>query len=286
MPKDVVNTLQDLTWLDWSESTTSSAMGGSYLKARSGEGAEATYCKLSCYDEVNGVYGHECVNEVVASRLMDILLVEHIPYRLVHARVLVDKREHETWLCESTSFRKGGESKISLAKFYGLNRLEDETRLQFCERFGWMRDIQKMMLVDFLIANRDRHGGNIEVLKSRNGCLRLAPLFDNGLALYYSSLNAAQLVEIDPLQDIVANNFLGTRSLAENLRRFVPSRLPIGRLGIEHKHVLLEGLSPALEGAVQGMGAEELAERIWQMIWGRWCAYENLRDSGLLEAQG
>lgn len=286
MPKDVEHTPQDLTHLDWSESATSSATGGSYLKARSGDGAEATYFKLSCYDEMNGVYGHECVNEVIAARLMGILYIEHVPYRLVHASVLIDGSSHETWLNESGSFRKRGESKISLARFYGLNRLENETRLEFCRRFGWTQEIQKTMLIDFLIANRDRHGANLEVLKGRDGTLRLAPLFDNGLSLYYSSFNSAQVARVDPLQDVIANNFLGTRSLEQNLRHFVPATSPIGRLSQAHKTEILDGLSPALENAIEGMSGEEFAEFLWRMIWERWCAYENLRDSGLLEAQG
>jgi hypothetical protein len=86
-------------------------MGGSYLKARFGEGATATYYKLSCYDEINGVYGHECVNELIASRLMDALCIEHVPYKLIHAQVLVDGKVFKTWLCESSSFRKPGQSK-------------------------------------------------------------------------------------------------------------------------------------------------------------------------------
>ena len=286
MSNDVTTELQDLTHLDWSESATTSAAGGSYLKARSGDGAEATYYKLSCYDEVNGIYGHECVNETIAARLMDALFVEHVPYQLVHARVLIAGRERETWLSESASFRKRGESKVSLARLFGQNRLESETRLQFCNRFGWTRDIQKMMLVDFLIGNRDRHGANLEVLKGRDGRLRLAPLFDNGLSLCYSSFNADQLGGVDPLQDIVTNNYLGTRSLEQNLRRFVPSDLPIGRLGEEHKVQVIGGLAPALEGAIQGMSGVAFAECLWQMIWKRWCLYEDLRDSGLLEAQG
>lgn len=285
MPKDVVNTLQDLTHLDWSESATSSATGGSYLKARTGDGAEATYYKLPCYDEVNGIYGHECVNETIAARLMDVLFVEHVPYRLVHARVRIDGRERETWLSESPSFRKRGESKTSFARLYGLNRLEDETRLQFCKRFGWTQGVQKMMLVDFLIANRDRHGGNLEVLKGRDGQLRLAPLFDNGLSLCYSSFSAEQLASVDPLQDVIANNYLGTRSLQRNLTRFVPADLPIGRLTAAHKAMLLDGLAPALDGAVRGMSGRAFAEFLWQMIWERWCTYEGLRDSGRLEAQ-
>ena len=286
MAADVEHTLRDLTHLDWSESATSSATGGSYLKARSGDGVEATYYKMSCYDEVNGVYGHECVNETIAARLMDILCVRHVPYKLVHARVLIDGREHETWLSESASFRKRGESKISLARFFGLNRLEGETRLEFCERFGWKQDVQKTMLVDYLIVNRDRHGSNLEVLKSRDGQLHLAPLFDNGLSLCYSSFNAQQLSEADPLQDVIANNFLGTRSLKQNLTRFVPGNLPIGRLREAHEAQVTDGLAPSLEEAVQGVSGADFAHFLWQMIWERWCAYEDLRDRGLLEAQG
>ena len=267
MPKDVVHTLQDLTHLDWSESATSSATGGSYLKARSGDGTEATYYKLSCYDELNGVYGHECVNETIAARLMDVLCVEHVPYRLVHARVRIDGHEYETWLSESASFRKRGESKVSLARFYGLNRLEGETRLQFCERFGWTRAVQKAMLVDFLIANRDRHGGNLEVLKGGDGVLRLAPLFDNGLSLCYSSFSSEQLDDVDPLRDVIANNFLGTRSLQQNLEALVPGDLPIARLGAAHEAELFDGLAPALDGAVRGMSGKAFAKFLWQMIW-------------------
>ena len=284
--KDIETALQDLTQLDWSESAVNSATGGSYLKARSGEGDAATYFKLSCYDEVNGVYGHECVNELIAARLMDALCVAHVPYRLVHALVRIGGKEHETWLVESPSFRKGGESKTSLAGFYGWNHLEGEGRIEFCKRFGWSQDIQKAMLVDYLIANRDRHGGNFEVIRGRDGRIRLAPLFDNGVSLCFSTYNARQLREIDPLQDIVCNNYLGTRSLEENLVRFVSPDLPVGRLREEHKARITEGLAGALDHAVDGVSGSELLDFLWRMIWERWCRYEGLRDSGCLEAQG
>ena len=283
--KDIEPSLQDLTGLDWSESVVSSATGGSYLKARFGEGAEAVYYKLSCYDEVNGIYGHECVNELLASRLMSILCVDHVPYRLVYARVRVGGKEHETWLVESPSFRKRGESKASLSSFYSWNHLEGEGRVEFCKRFGWMPDMQKAMLVDYLIANRDRHGGNLEVVKGLDGHIRLAPLFDNGLSLCFSAFNARQLHAVDPLGDIVCNNFLGTRSLEENLRRFVPPDLPVGRLRESHRGCMTEGLESALEGAIEGVSGGELLDVLWNMVWGRWCVYEGLRDSGRLQAQ-
>ena len=284
--RDIDSGLRDLSHLDWAESTTTSATGGSYLKARAGDGPEATYYKLSCYDEINGIYGHECVNELLASRLMDVLCIAHLPYRLVHACVHVGGAEHRTWLAESTSFRKRGESKVSLARFYSWNHLDGEGRLDFCARFGWMQDLQKMMLVDYLIANRDRHGGNIEVVKDVAGTLRLAPLFDNGLSLCFSTLNLRQLEAIDPLGDIVSNNYLGSRSLEENLVRFVPADLPIGRLREQHREVLLDGLPPALEGCVDGLSGADFAAFLWNMIWERWCRYEDLRDSGCLQAQG
>ena len=284
--KDVEATLVDLADLDWSESSVSSATGGSYLKARSGEGAQAVYYKLSCYDEVNGIFGHECVNELIAARLMDVLGVYHVPYRLIHALVHVDGRDRETWLNESESFRKQGESKTSIARFYSWNHLEGEGRFDFCNRFGWVGAIQQMMLVDYLIANRDRHGGNIEVLKSRDGRLQLAPLFDNGLSLCFSTYNGKQLQDVDPLQDIVSHNYLGSRSLEQNLIEFVPRELPIERLREANEQDVMHDLAPALDGAVAGVSGQEFADFLWRMIWERWCRYESLRDSGCLQEKG
>ena len=232
------------------------------------------------------MYGHECVNELIASRLMDALCIEHVPYRLVHARVAVGGKVFETWLSESASFRARGQSKASLARFYGLNHLPGEGRLEFCRRFGWGPHVQKTMLVDYLIANRDRHGGNLEVLKDRDGRVRLAPLFDNGLSLCFSTFEASQLADIDPAGDIVANNFLGTRSLEQNLLQFVPPDLGIGRLTETHESALFTGLEAALDGAIQGASGREFAQFLWRMIWERWCRYEGFRDSGRLQAQG
>ena len=98
--------------------------------------------------------------------------------------------------------------------------------------------------------------------------------FDNGVSLCYSSFNAQQLDDINPLQDIVANNFLGTRSLQENLQKFVPGTIHIARLQAAHKAKVLDGLPPALEGTVQGKSGEEFASFLWRMIWERWCWLE------------
>ena len=40
------------------------------------------YYKLSNYDSYRGVFGHECVNELIVSRVMDILRIPHVKYKI------------------------------------------------------------------------------------------------------------------------------------------------------------------------------------------------------------
>lgn len=259
---DVIGKVQDLRHLVWSETGQTSASGGTFLKARTGVGVHATYYKLSCYDSYRGVYGHECVNEVVASRLMDILDVSHVRYTLVHALIVVDGVEHTTWLARSKSFRKAGESKMAFDTFFDIMHERGESQLAFCERFGWLDSIQRMMLVDFLIANRDRHGANIEVLRARDGSFRLAPLFDNGVSFVFSCYgDESRVREFDPMHDVRANNFIGTRSLVENLQ-FVPSSVVSNCLREENRTALLAGL--------EGVLPQAHLDAIWDILWQRW----------------
>ena len=223
--------LQDLRELDWVESVNTSGTGGTFLKARKGTGNSAVYNKLSCSDEYRGIYGHECVNEIIACRLMDVLGIEHLAYRLVHALVSIEGVEHETWLAKSVSF---------------------------------------MMLVDYLIANRDRHGANIEVLRAQDGSVRLAPLFDNGLSLIFSCYgDEERAARFDPLTDVNANNFIGSRSLEANLGLF-NVRPAVRPLMERDRTKILRGLD--------GVLPPTHLNKIWQMIWERWLHYESLRN--------
>ena len=260
--------MQDLRNLSWSESGQTSASGGTFLKARTGIGAHATYYKLSCYDSYRGIYGHECVNEVIAARLMDILGVPHVRYTLVHACVVVDGAEYTTWLARSKSFRKTGDSKMAFDTFFDLMHEPGESQLDFCARYGWSEQIQRMMLVDYLIANRDRHGANIEVMRDRGGSLQLAPLFDNGVSLVFSCYSDEGCARaFEPRKDVRANNFIGTRSLEENLR-FVPAEIAVGALRERDREALLRGVDDALPAAH--------LDGIWEMIWQRWQHWQSL----------
>ena len=266
---DVITKLQDLRHLDWSERANTSGTAGCFLKSKEQTGAGLWYYKLSCYDSYRGIYGHECANEIVASRLMSILGVSHVEYRLAHALICVNGEDHETWLNRSRSFRKCGERKQALDTFYDLNKTEGETPLNLCARFGWENEIKNILLVDYLVANRDRHGANIEVLQSANGSLRLAPVFDSGLSFVFSCYEDEKRVQaFDPLTDINANNFLGTRSLEENLKRFVGGGLDVGALKTTDKDKLFSGLEGVLSNCH--------IEKMWEILQRRWEVYEAL----------
>ena len=268
---DMTAKLQDLRRLSWSESGFTSGTGGTFLKASEGQGTGRVYYKLSAYDPYRGVFGHECVNEIVASRLMSLLGVDHLRYQLVHAEVVVDGREFETWVCRSKSYRKSSERKQALDAYFRRNAMPGESPLEMCDRLGWGTRIRQMMLVDFLIANRDRHGANVEVIRGYDGSERLAPLFDNGVSLLFSTYgDGRRIASFDVLEDVGANNFVGTRSLEENLRFLAGRDLEVNPVEETWKEPLLAGLDLA--------APEDLLEAVWDMVWRRWNRFALLRD--------
>lgn len=219
---DVVKKRQDLTGLCWDERTVTTGTAGTFLKARKQNSLGDIYYKLSCYDSHRGIYGHESVNEVIASRLLDMLNIPHVRYRLIHAEVLVNDEHFITWLSESKDYRSSRERRQAFDVFYGLYKEKKETPLDFCKRFGWENRVKQMIAFDYLIGNRDRHGANIEVTYAQDGSASLSPLFDHGISLIFSSYdNRESVKQFECSRDIQANNFVGSRSLYENLE-FVP----------------------------------------------------------------
>ena len=271
MESQIVANKQDLTALSWAKARQSSGTAGSFLKSYDDLGPGKVYYKLSDYDPVNGIVGHECVNEIVVDRLLEILGVEHLSYQLVHADVLVNGRVHETWLNASEDFKRPGESKVALDAYYELEREGDETPLAFCERMGWAGQAYAAIVVDYLILNRDRHGANLEVLRnSKARTLRLAPLFDHGISLMFRARDDAQAAAFDVMADLPVQSFFGSRSAWDNLTLIPSDKLPrFGALCESDSRALFEGL----EGATTPLWRQ----KAWDMIWQRWCAYEAFR---------
>ena len=156
--EQIIHKLQDMTYLSWAKTRNSSGTAGSFLKAYD-EGTEGKiYYKLSNYDAWNGIIGHECVNEIIVDRMLSILGIDHLACQLIHARVLIDQKEYETWLCASKDFKQRGESKIALDAYYQAEHMPDESPLAFCIRSGWESTVYEMLVVDYLILNREASG--------------------------------------------------------------------------------------------------------------------------------
>ena len=265
---DVTKKLQDLRALSWDERLRPSTTQGSFPKAVSGTGKARTYYKLSNYDSYRGVFGHECVNELLASRLLRALGFPHVEYRLIHAVVHIDGEDIETWLCSSKSFRPEHTQTLHLDTFYDLYRREGESPLDFCERYGWGTYAKQVMLTDYLIINRDRHGANIEVIKWEDGHFTPAPLFDNGLSFVWSCFDDEnEIAAFDPLFNKPVNNYLGSRFLQDNLQ-FVPKNLAKNPFGVLTKEKLFAGLDDVV--------SEVFRDKIWEILTARWDRYESL----------
>lgn len=269
----IIHEKQDLTYLSWSKIRNSSGTVGSFLKAYSMLGGRKTYYKLSNFDKVKGVVGHECVNEIIVDRLLTILGVPHLQYQLIHADVTIDGKTHEVYLCASEDFKQRGESKLALDTYWETEHAEGESALAFCIRNGWEDYIYQMLVVDFLILNRDRHGANIEVLRnSRKKTIHLAPLFDHGLSLLFSCTDDAAAEAYDVMADKRVNNYIGSGSTWENLKLIPKDKLPkLTPLAEHDRAILMHGLD--------GILSQTLQDKIWEMIWKRWCAYEDFCHS-------
>ncbi|MCR5523964.1 MAG: hypothetical protein K6F64_10115 [Clostridia bacterium] len=261
---------QDLTYLEWSKIRNSSGTAGSFLKSTMLEGEKKLYCKLSDYDGVKGIIGHECINEIIVDRLLDIFGVEHLHYRLIHADVSISGKVIETYLCASEDFKNRGEEKMALDIYYDQEKEDMETPLEFCIRQGWEKYIYEMLAIDFIILNRDRHGANIEVLRnSKKKTIRLAPLFDHGISLLCRCHSLKDIEKYDVLDEKKVQCFVGGNSAKDNLALIPKDKLPVfNTLRLSDKEILISDFD--------GIVSFELLEKIWDMIWKRWCVYEDL----------
>lgn len=267
---DIIKQTQDLTYLKWSHIRSSSGTAGTFLKSESIMGDKKIYYKISNFDPVNGVIGHECINEIIVDRLLTKLGVEHLNYELIHADIEIEGRIYNTFLCASEDFKKRGESKIALDDYYRANAQKGESHYDFCVRCGWERYIDQMIVIDYLILNRDRHGANIEVLRNtRAHSLRIAPLFDHGLSLMYSCMSDQDIDKFDIMEDKKCQNFIGGYSCYDNLQIVRGKKeLFTGKLQEKDKTFMFDGL--------QDIVSDKFIDKAWNMIYERYKIYENL----------
>ena len=214
-----IDKLIDLRYLSWSKTRQSSGTAGSYLKSYSFDNGKKVYYKLSYFDDIEGIFGYESFNEIIANKLLTILEYNHLEYNLLYAKVSIKNKEYDTYLNSSYDFKKNDETKLTLENFYSYNKYDDEDIISFCKRYNFIDEIYHMLIIDYLIMNRDRHGANIEVLyNSKTKKYKLAPLFDHGLSLLSPSYKDEEIINYNIQENKKVNSFIGTSSLEENIK--------------------------------------------------------------------
>lgn len=256
----------DLTHLNWCFISY-----GCYYKSTQIENGIKYYYKCSNFYSGQNCFGEESIYEVICSRLFQLLGFDCVKYTLCYARVKIDGMIFDTYVCKSKNYFVGYNSRITLEDLQKILGLKNS--VETVNKIGIQREIEKLLVADFLVMQRDRHGKNIEILIKDNKYY-LAPLFDNGLGLlapYPVALTKIDRIkEFDVLKDCPVNNCIGTRSLYDNLN-LLSGSIRVNRLKKEDKKKLFYGLNSLLP--------KEYIEKIWELILYR---YMFLRKRGII----
>lgn len=140
----------------------------------------------------SGAIQQEPYNEVLASHIMDRLNIYHVPYTLmvqddypysVCKNFITPKTELITaWYIMQTQKKR---NHVSIYQHY----------LHCCETLeipGVKYDIDRMLVLDYIIANEDRHQNNFGAIRNAETLewLGTAPIYDSGSSLWFSKPQA------------------------------------------------------------------------------------------------
>jgi len=150
----------------------------------------------------SGDYQQEPVNEVIATALMKRLNIEHIPYQLTF-----DNQKPYS-LCEN--FVTPHTELVPAWRLMHLYKKSNNDSpymhlLKTCERLGMDQirgALEKMLTLDYLIANSDRHYNNFGFLRNPKTLewLGFSPIFDSGTSLWHHTAFIGRKVESKPFK--------------------------------------------------------------------------------------
>jgi hypothetical protein len=148
------------------------------------------------YKAGSGDLRQEPYNECIASQLSDCLNIDHVDYKIIeHDNEIFSKCpcmiDKDLEFVNAFSVFLKGEKTGSKYNDY----------LNACGMMGIKNsreEIDKMIILDFLIRNTDRHVGNFGILRNSQTLKweKIAPLFDNGNSLWYNA-QGVQFINAD-----------------------------------------------------------------------------------------
>lgn len=148
----------------------------------------------------SGVFHQQPFNEVIACSVMRRLGIPHILYTLTE-----EKGKHYS-LCENfiTPDTELVPARRVSDAFHQENHHSDYTHLLHCCETLGIPDVEgalgKMLLLDYIIANEDRHQNNFGFIRNAETLewLGLAPVFDSGTSLWYNTPHVGEAVGCKP----------------------------------------------------------------------------------------
>lgn len=150
--------------------------------------------------------GGEAIAEVLVSEFLESC-VNHNQFEGGFVRYGLDSNNRH--ICHSKNFLSKGEMYIPISKAVESLNLQKQEFSNFEEKFNFINDVTshvlgasckswlvRLLTLDVMFRNTDRHLSNFGFIMDIQGNIRLAPIFDNGLALgvsegaYYDVSNA------------------------------------------------------------------------------------------------
>ncbi|HRR76463.1 MAG TPA: HipA domain-containing protein [Ruminococcus sp.] len=136
-------------------------------------------------------YSQQTFNEVIASKIMDRLGIAHVPYSVTWIN------DEPYSVCED--FVTKDTELISAWRILQLRTKANHENeylhyVDICKELGIdiVPALDKMIVLDYIIANEDRHFNNFGLLRDANTLewLGAAPIFDSGTSLWYDRLTS------------------------------------------------------------------------------------------------
>ena len=129
-------------------------------------------------------------NEVIASMLCDRLGIPHVPYSVIR------QNDSACSLCED--FVTPDTELIPAWRIFNTQKRDNNTSIynhyvNCCNKLGIpniIPSLDRMIVLDYIIANEDRHFNNFGVIRNPNTLewIGAAPIYDSGTSLCYSRL--------------------------------------------------------------------------------------------------
>jgi len=138
-------------------------------------------------------FQQEPCNEEIATSIMSRLRIEHVPYSVIFNDGLPYS------ICEN--FVTSNTELVSGFYIHNIKRIETENADNFYKHFldccaelsipNAQQNFDKMLTLDYLIANKDRHMSNFGAIRNAETLewIGLAPIYDSGTSLWHNQID-------------------------------------------------------------------------------------------------